>query len=99
MRNGPPAAGPLGEAESSLDQKQGGPRLSSREERPSNKSGPARLDSRADALLAVRPSRRRAAREGRRAGNRGPPPRCPAEPDATAKRLPCAAPIGETRSP
>src|SRR3954471_23886341 len=57
MRDGPPVAGTLGGGESSLDQKQGGPRGASREERPDKPGGAARLDSRADALLAVqRPS-------------------------------------------
>src|SRR3954451_2909423 len=80
MRDGPPVAGTLDEAESSLDQKQGAPRVSSREERPDKPGGAARLDSRADALLAVQ----------------RPPPTVRTALAATAKPPPSAASIARS---
>src|SRR3954452_21695922 len=58
MRDGPPVAGTLGGAESSLDQKQGGARGSIATRQGGAKPRRAkrdRLDARVDALLAVQP--------------------------------------------
>src|SRR3954452_2004740 len=58
MRNGPPVAGTLGGAESSLDQKQSGARGSIATRQGGAKPRRAkrdRLDARVDALLAVQP--------------------------------------------